>query len=160
GLSSPVLYAPHINKRGAIPRAQAIAMVQAKNPSPHATGGPQACSEWFGQIPDTVDPAYPGYSALTYAPCGYKPAHLRAGYGLSATIRRADDGKGQKIAIVDAFLSPTLLKDAQTYAANNDPDYPLKASQLQTIWAPGQTQDPDTGWYGEQTLDVEAAHAM
>jgi subtilase family serine protease len=161
GLSSPVLYAPHL-KRGAIPHAQAVAMVMAKNPHahPNATAGAPACSEWFGQIADTVDPAYPGYSALTYAPCGYKPAHLRAAYGLSDTIRKGNDGKGQKIAIVDAFLSPTLLKDAQTYAANNDPDYPLKASQLQTMWAPGQTQDPDTGWYGEQTLDVEAAHAM
>ncbi|HEX9105476.1 MAG TPA: S53 family peptidase, partial [Polyangia bacterium] len=121
---------------------------------------PSTCSEWYGQIPDTTDPAYGSYAPLSYAPCGYKPAHVRAAYGFSDIVRRGTDGTGQKIAIVDAYLSPTLLTDAQTYAANNDPDYPMKASQLVTLWGPGQPQTPDTGWYGEQTLDVEAAHAM
>ncbi len=160
GLSSPVLYAPHAYKRGAIARQQAIAMVQAKNPHPYASNGPQSCSEWFGQIKDTADPTYPGYAPLSYAPCGYKPGQIRSAYGFTNIVRRGNDGHGQSIAIVDAFLSPTLLTDAQTYAANNDPDYPLDAKQLVTLWAPGTPQTPDTGWYGEQTLDVEAAHAI
>jgi len=146
--------------RGMLRRAAAKAIVQAKNPHPYASNGPNVCSEWYGQVPDTTDPAYPGYAALSYAPCGYFPGKIRQGYGFSDIIRQGNDGKGQKIAIVDAFLSPTLLLDAQTYAANNDPDYPMKASQLKTVWGPGQPQTPDTGWYGEQTLDVEAAHAM
>ncbi len=163
GLEQPMLYEPKA-VRGALPRAKAAAMVAAKNPhrsgNPNDSTGGGTCSEWYGQVADTTDPAYPGYGPLTYAPCGYKPGHIREGYGFTEIIRKGNDGTGQKIAIVDAFLSPTLLTDAQTYAANNDPDYPFKASQLVTLWGPGQTQTPDTGWYAEQTLDVEAAHAM
>ena len=164
GLVQPALFVPRSVAHGAIARASAVAEVAAKNPhksaNPSASSGGTVCSEWYGQVPDTQDPPYPGYGPLTYAPCGYKPGHIREGYGFTDIVRRGNDGKGQKIAIVDAFLSPTLLTDAQTYAANNDPDYPMKASQLVTLWGPGQTQTPDTGWYGEQTLDVEAAHAM
>ena len=160
GLTTPTLYAPKGVHRGALPRASAAAMVAAKNPHPYASNGPNSCSEWYGQLPDTTDPEYPGYAPLSYAPCGYKPGNIRAGYGFTDIIRKGTDGSGQSIAIVDAFLSPTLLLDAQTYAANNDTDYPLRASQLVTVWAPGTPQTPDTGWYGEQTLDVEAAHAM
>src|SRR5262249_38130322 len=93
-------------------------------------------------------------------PCGYKPGQIRSAYGFTDIIRKGTDGTKQKIVILDAFLSPTLLTDAQTYAANNDPDYPFKASQLQTVWGPGQPQTPDTGWYGEQTRGVEAAPAL
>jgi len=162
GLVDPTKYAPKAAHLGALKRSSAAAMVAAKNPhaKPSDSTGGGSCSEWYGQVLDTTDPAYPGYAPLSYAPCGYKPGQIRAGYGFTDIIRKGNDGKGQKIAIVDAFLSPTLLTDAQTYAANNDPDYPMAASQLVTLWGPGQTQTPDTGWYGEQTLDVEAAHAM
>jgi subtilase family serine protease len=64
------------------------------------------------------------------------------------------------VAIVDAYLSPTLLQDAQTYAANNDPDYPLDPAQFTATMAPGTAGTPDTSWYIEQNLDVEALHAM
>jgi subtilase family serine protease/predicted small secreted protein len=162
GLVSPTSYAPKSLRKGALARSIARDMVAAKNPHPHPadSAGPNTCSEWYGQIMDTTDPAYPGYASLSYAPCGYKPGKVREGYGFTDIIRRGNDGTGQSIAIVDAFLSPTLLLDAQTYAANNDTDYPMRASQLVTVWAPGTPQTPDTGWYGEQTLDVEAAHAM
>ena len=164
GLIQPTQYTYKAAHIGALTRKSAAAMVAAKNPNKSAnpsdsTGG-GSCSEWYGQVLDTTDPAYPGYGPLSFAPCGYKPGQIRNGYGFTDIIRKGNDGTGQKIAIVDAFLSPTLLKDAQTYAANNDPDYPFASSQLITLWGPGQTQTPDTGWYGEQTLDVEAAHAM
>jgi subtilase family serine protease len=160
GVFQPTMFAPKTAFRGAVTKSAARSGVIAKNPHPRDSAGPDTCSEWFGQIPDTTDPVYPGYAPLTYDPCGYNPGHVRAAYGFTDIIRKGTDGTGQKIVIVDAFLSPTLLSDAQTYAANNDPDYPFKASQLKTVWAPGQMQTPDTGWYGEQTLDVEAAHAM
>jgi subtilase family serine protease len=160
GVYQPTAANPHALNRGMLTRAAARAGVIAKEPHPHAAVGPDTCSEWFGQIADTTDPAYPGYAPLTYDPCGYTPSHIRSAYGFTDIVRKGNDGSGQKIAIVDAWLSPTLLLDAQTYAANNDADYPLKASQLKTVWGPGQMQTPDTGWYGEQTLDVEAAHAM
>jgi subtilase family serine protease len=70
------------------------------------------------------------------------------------------------VAIVDAFGSPTLYADASQYAKRNDPSHPLLASQYSQDVAPptpGQ-EDPSqcdaAGWYGEQSLDVEAVHAM
>jgi subtilase family serine protease len=79
---------------------------------------------------------------------------------MNTVIRKGQDGTGVNVAIVDAFLSPTLLKDAQTYAAQHDPDYPLTDAQFSIHQGPGTPQPPDTGWYGEQSLDVEAVHAM
>jgi len=128
---------------------------------PNAIGGTGQCSEWFCSTPDTVDPPYaPGYPPLTYAPCGYVPSQIREAYGFTSSVRKGNDGTGVSVAVVDAYLSPTLLSDVQTYAAQNDSDYPLAASQLATYWAPGTATLPDPGWYIEQTLDVEAAHAI
>ncbi|HEX4460656.1 MAG TPA: S53 family peptidase [Polyangia bacterium] len=156
GLASPVVFGPHFTGvSGAIDRGTL---------APNADASPvpaDACSEWYGAYPDVTDPAYPGYPALTYAPCGYKPAQLRRAYGFEDAIRAGNDGTGQKIAIVDAYLSPTLFQDAQTYAANNDADYPLTAAQFTAQYGPpGTPIKVSTGWYGEQTLDVEAIHAM
>lgn len=103
-------------------------------------------------------------SGLPYAPCGYTPPQLRGAYGV------ADgglDGSGQTVAIVDAYASPTIFADASEYANRNDPDHSLRQGQFRQLVAPGtfrhpqrgNLQDPQ-GWYGEETLDVEAVHAM
>jgi subtilase family serine protease len=118
------------------------------------------CTEFFGQVGDITDPPYPGYAPLTNEVCGYHPANIRDGYGLADEVRRGNDGRGQSIAIVDPYLSPTLLADAQRYFANNDPSHPLKASQFSERMAPGTPTPVDTSWYGEQSLDVEAVHAI
>lgn len=163
GVSSPAKMGPTTVKRGGMTQKAAIAAIRAKAGDqfhPNDSVPPDTCSEWFGQIPDTEDPPYPGYGPLTYLPCGYRPAHVRAAYGFSKLVQKGKDGHGQSVAIVAAYLSPTLLKDAMIYAANNDPDYPLDPAQFSAQMAPGTPTDPDAGWYGEQTLDVEAVHAM
>ncbi len=66
------------------------------------------------------------------------------------------------VAIIDAYAAPTLLADAQKYASINDPSNPLSSSQFSEVLAPVFTQADQcgpSGWYGEQTLDVEAVHA-
>ena len=130
--------------------------------SPEATTTPRICTEYMGQILDTTDPPFGGgyASPLSYVQCGYKPAQLRALYGLNTMVRKGTDGTGQKIAIVDAWTPPTLVQDAQTYFANEDADYPLDTSQITLLQGPGTAQKPDPGWYGESTLDVEAVHAI
>jgi subtilase family serine protease len=129
---------------------------------PQASSAPSICSEWYGQQLDTTDAPYAaGYpNPLPYAQCGYRPALLRQAYGFDTAVRKGNDGSGQTIAIIDAYESPTLFQDAQTYAANNDPDYPLAATQFTAQMAPGTASPIDKGWYGEQTLDVEAVHSM
>ena len=125
-------------------------------------------SAYWGEKVDTTDPSYgAGYpAALPYAPTGYKPGQLRDGYGLSSLTTRGIDGRGTTVAIVDAFGSPTLYQDAAEYARRNDPSHPLLRSQYSEIVFPAnpELEPPDqcdaAGWYGEQTLDVEAVHAM
>jgi subtilase family serine protease len=120
------------------------------------------CSAYFGartanNLPDPLK------DRLTYAVCGYKPVQLRGAYGLDQTQAVGLDGRGTTVAVVDAYASPTILKDAQTYAHNNDPSHPLRAYQFSQNLPTGYSYVDEcgaSGWYGEETLDVEAVHAM
>jgi subtilase family serine protease len=126
------------------------------------------CTTYYGEITDSVDPVYPGGpDPLSYIGCGYVPSQVRAGYGFDTTLNQGIDGTGQTVAILDAFASPTLLADAQQYFKNNDPSHPLKSSQWTEYTGPGTPPPPSCettqdaqGWYGEQSLDVEAVHAV
>ena len=120
------------------------------------------CSAYWGahtanNFPDPLkDP-------LSYALCGYKPAQVRGAYGLDQTQAVGVDGRGVTVAIVDAYASPYILSDAQTYANNNDPSHPLRSYQFSQNLPAGYTDIDDcgaSGWYGEETLDVEAVHSM
>jgi subtilase family serine protease len=119
------------------------------------------CSTYWAAHPATGFPD-PLKDALYYAPCGYKPAQLRGAYGLDQTQAVGIDGRGTTVAIVDAYASPFILSDAQTYAANNDPSHPFRSYQLSqnlpTTFTETDACDA-SGWYGEETLDVEAVHA-
>ena len=100
-----------------------------------------------------------GYpSPAPWAVCGYTPPQFRSAYHLTG----AADGTGVTVAIVDAYLSPTLLSDGQTYAQRHDPTHPLSGSQFAINQPAGYNQQDlcgASGWFGEQTLDVEAVHS-
>jgi subtilase family serine protease len=143
--------------------------------SPRDPGAPgfrnsQPCGAFFGEKLDTTDPAYGGGfpNPLPYAPCGYKPGQLRAAYGIADTVDGGTTGKSATVAIVDAFASPTIFQDASTYASINDPSHPLSPGQFSQAIMPTNHKEQglngkkcdQLGWYGEETLDVEAVHAM
>ena len=98
------------------------------------------------------------------------PLRLQAGpaarrvRGWTRTWRRAIDGRGTTVAVVDAYASPYILQDAKQFAAVNDPSHPFRTSQLTPEPADDATRSTDEcdagGWYGEETLDVEAVHTM
>ncbi|WP_435847163.1 S53 family peptidase [Streptomyces hygroscopicus] len=93
-----------------------------------------------------------------YAVKGYTGKQLRAAYG----ARSRHTGKGVTVAITDAFASPTIAADAARYARRNgDPAY-RKGQLTQVLPADYRyTEECDAGgWYGEETLDVEAVHAV
>ncbi|MEU0839223.1 S53 family peptidase [Streptomyces sp. NPDC005962] len=93
-----------------------------------------------------------------YAVKGYTGKQLRAAYG----AKSRDTGKGVTVAITDAYASPTIAADAARYARDNgDPGY-RKGQLTQVLPAEYQhTEECDaSGWYGEETLDVEAVHAL
>ena len=120
------------------------------------------CSAYFGQ---KAASAFPQVLAdpLTYAPCGYKPGQLRGAYGIDASLTAGYDGRGTTVAVVDAYASPTIFADAQTYAKRNDPQHPVRSYQFGQSLPTTYSSVSDcnaSGWYGEETLDVEATHAM
>jgi subtilase family serine protease len=134
------------------------------------------CSAYYGQKPATTLPPFGGGfpDPLPYAVCGYKPAQLQGAYNLTSAIANGLDGSGVTVAITDAYVSPTLYSDAVEYAKRNQGTTSPwhHGSYASQQWRPGQfkqmIQRPFTkteeceasGWSGEQTLDVEAVHAM
>ena len=96
-----------------------------------------------------------------YVVQGYTGKQLRSAYGATPT---GLTGKGVRVAIVDAYDSPTIAADAKQYAAAHG-DASYGAGQFNQVDAPAWTHTADddcgaSGWYGEQTLDVEAVHAI
>jgi subtilase family serine protease len=132
-------------------------------PPPGARYGVQPCSAYYGQKTATDKPSAYG-KKQPYAVCGYVPQQYQSAYGESALLRSGVSGKGVTVAITDAYAAPTILADAQKYnQVHNQPQFaPGQFSQI-TPAADGYGDeslcDPQ-GWYGEETLDVEAVHAM
>jgi subtilase family serine protease len=120
------------------------------------------CSAYYGEQTTTAPEAY-GRTTFPVATCGYTPQQIQGAYGLKDLIKRGVDGTGQTVAIIDAFASPTIFDDVNTYSQRHDLPL-LTHSQFTQVTAPGTAHHPNnnrmdpSGWYGEQTLDVEAVH--
>ena len=145
-----------------VPASSSAAQPDASGPIPQPPGFRVAppCGNYYGQKLDTTLPPFGmGYPANPpWAVCGYTPPQMRSAYSLNG----ATDGTGVTVAIVDAYASPTLLSDAQTYARRNDPTHPMNGSQFSQMTANtfNKVNACDaSGWFGEQSLDVEAVHA-
>jgi subtilase family serine protease len=133
-------------------------------PQPEGFRNGTPCSSAYAEKLDTIDPAFgAGYPfPLPYAPCGYVPPQLQSAYGLSGPISEGIDGRGVRVAIVDAFVSPTLFADAQQYSRVNQSSQVLRPGQFSELLSRSFNHTEvceASGWFGEQTLDVEAVHA-
>jgi subtilase family serine protease len=139
----------------------------------HAIAGPAApagfvnappCSAWWGERLATELP--PAYGTVPpYVPCGYSAVQLRTVYGLADAERDGLDGRGQTVAVTDAYASPTIRADVDRYSRSRGlvplgrdqlteiPARPLTSPQAGTHCDPG-------GWYAEESLDVEAVHLL
>jgi subtilase family serine protease len=137
----------------------------APAPPPAGFLNARPCSQYYGQVAasfksnfKTPLPKFHG-KTLSYAVCGYAPVQFRIAYGVSSTNL---SGAGATIGIVDAYAAPTILKDANTYA-NHRGDNTFAAGQFaqsNSSAINSQKVCDASGWYGEETLDVEAAHGM
>jgi len=137
-------------------------------PPPAGFRNPQPCSAYYGQKLATTEadgvtplPQFKGHT-LPYTICGYTPPQFRGAYHLSPATA---DGSGVTVAIVDAYAAPTIVEDANTYVDRHDPTSPhlvTGSNFFQTT--PSQFTRGElcggNGWYGEETLDVEAVHGM
>jgi subtilase family serine protease len=99
-------------------------------------------------------------SSTPWAITGATPDQIKGAYGISGY-----DGSGQTVAIIDAYASPTILQDVNQWSLNRGLPT-MTPGQLVQVVPPGvynrpqnPRQDPQ-GWYGEETLDVEAVHGM
>jgi subtilase family serine protease len=115
-------------------------------------------SAFYGQrIADDEPTAYGHH--WPWAVTGYTPKQVRGAYGVDSS---GMTGKGQTVAIVDAFASPTMASDAQRYAnVTGDPKV-AKGQYKQYLPSTFDLTDAcdAAGWYGEETLDVESVHGM
>ena len=130
----------------------------------YANSGP--FSPYFGATPATgLPPAYG--RTQPYVVKGFDGTQLRRAYGADGT---GLTGKGVTVAVVDAYDSPTLGSDVATYAAAHG-DAPYRQGQLTrvdpAVWTDTVAPSPAfpggcgaAGWYGEQSLDVEAVHGV
>lgn len=140
----------------------AAAGTDAAQPPGYRT--PQPCGTYFGQQTDSVQPPYgDGYPyPAPYAVCGYTPSQLRSAYDLPDQVAGGADGTGETVAVIDSYVSPTLGADAAQYASVEDPGHPYAPGQFSELLPAKFDQRKlcgATGWYGEQTLDVESVHA-
>ncbi|MFI7136885.1 protease pro-enzyme activation domain-containing protein [Streptomyces massasporeus] len=113
-------------------------------------------SSYYGSKTASTLPSAYG-KKIPYAVKGYTGKQLRAAYGAGTRT-----GKGVRVAITDAYASPTIAYDAGTYAKRNG-DAAWKTGQLHQSLPATYTNTEDcgaSGWYGEETLDVEAVHAV
>ena len=134
------------------------------------------CSSYYGQQQARALPKF-NHATLPFAVCGYVPSQLRGAYGIGGNgdngregANRSGggdqtDGSNQTVAITDAFDAATLLSDANTYARLHG-DRAFSNRQFGDRSVPDSTVGTrvddcgGNGWYGEQTLDVEAVHGM
>jgi subtilase family serine protease len=94
-------------------------------------------------------------------PSGYTPAQITSAYGLngitftsSSGTKVAGDGSGQTIAVIDLYSDPNIQASLDAF----DAQYNLPSVTLNVINLAGS--QTDTGWAGEESLDVEWAHVM
>ncbi|HEY1330401.1 MAG TPA: S53 family peptidase [Actinomycetota bacterium] len=141
-------------------------MVKPALAPPAGFANARPCSRYYGQVAAKYEADFttrlPGFDGKIrkYAVCGYTPPQFRGAYGVDDS---GFTGQGATVAITDSYAAPTIGGDAARYAQLvGDP-----------VFGPGQftTSPPDgafrffgkcggNGWYGEETLDVEAVHAM
>jgi len=92
---------------------------------------------------------------------GYTPQQIRGAYNVSNS---GMTGRGQTVAIVDAYASPTMLSDANEFSQVTGNRGFRPGQYQQYVPSTFSYTSPDecdaAGWYGEETLDVESVHDM
>ena len=155
----------------------AVAMVSAASVSAASGSASHMSVDPIVSPAGAFDPAYGLFTCqvdnLSPATTCYDPFQMRTAYGIAPLIANGSDGKGKTIVIVDAFQSPNIVQQLNTYdsfyglpSLNGLGGAPNPSLGTFTQVAPdGLTPfvvgDPDmTGWAEEISLDVLWAHAI
>jgi subtilase family serine protease len=135
--------------------------------SPAAFVNAPPCSSYWAEKTATGTPgAYADPDPRPYAPCGYTPSQLQGAYGTNEAQANGLDGHGQTVGIIDAYASQTIQDDVKTWSSKHGLP-PVDLTDDSDAIAANFPQDPSgasfldpEGWAGEETLDIEAVHAM
>jgi subtilase family serine protease len=148
--------------------AAAPAAVAAVAPVPFATGHIVAAGH-MAQPPTTAQ------CETDFGIACYQPFQLQRAYDLAPLFSRGIEGQGETIVIVDAFGSPSIASDLQTFDSQEGlpnppsfrvitPEGPITTnpSNCTSVYSP---TGPDLcsdyyGWTDETSLDVEWSHVM
>ena len=90
----------------------------------------------------------------------YQPAQIQNAYNITPLLNSGTNGAGRTIVIVDAFGSPTIASDLQTFDATMGLPNP-SFTQIEPAGSPPPFDVNDANqfsWAVETTLDVEWAH--
>jgi subtilase family serine protease len=162
---SRLLTRPDLIGQGETPSTTTPATAQTFSATPKADATPVVnapCSTYWGENTATVPEAY-GKTTYPTNICGYVPSQLRNAYSLSSMQRQGIDGRGQKVAIIDAYASPSIVSDVNQYSVQNGEPTLARGQYSQIV--PKKFYDQElcaepSGWQGEQTLDVQSVHAI
>lgn len=146
---------------GGLDASQTLVRPKASPPSPIAPALP--CNDNSLDVKVHISPDANQYGdTIPSNYCGLTPQQVRTAYGLPADWHdSAATGKGVTVGITDAFASPTEPADANRFAA----DHGLPPVDFTQYVVPGTFHYPENhldaqGWYGEETLDIDAVHAI
>lgn len=92
----------------------------------------------------------------------YSPQEERNAYSLTSLINDGFTGKGQTIAIIDSYGSPTAWQDLQKfdkgYGLPDPPSFKQLAPLGSVAFNPNNSDQ--VGWAEETSLDIQWSHAM
>ncbi|MFF0788111.1 putative Ig domain-containing protein [Streptomyces spiralis] len=98
-------------------------------------------------------------AALAAAPSGLSPANLHSAYNLPTT-----GGSGLTVAVVDAYNDPNAESDLATYRSTYGLSPCTKANgcfkQVSQTGSTTSLPSNDTGWAGEEALDIDMVSAV
>jgi subtilase family serine protease len=150
--------APHAAKAANTPTPGNGKLISQPGQPPYI--GISPCATYYGQSSPTGLPAAYGKTAPNPV-CGYLPNQIRDAYQVNQT---GLSGKGQTVAVVDWYQSPTLAPDVAEFDKENGVT-PFRPGQFTTISNPAQWNSMDVCGpvaddTPEQSLDVESVHTM
>jgi subtilase family serine protease len=135
----------------------ALALAVSVHPAPNIGGH---------VIADMLTPPTTATCLATRGISCYQPFQMQRAYNLAPLFAHRIDGRGRTIVIVDAFGSPTIAADLQTFDQTFGLPDPPSLRVIQPAGAvPAFPADPfgvsdRLSWAGETTLDVEWAHVI
>ena len=128
-----------------------LALLACALPVGAADWGRDPIQDSHGRPPAWIHQRAPTTPVAT--PTGYIPAQIRHAYGFD---QLSVQGAGQKIALIEAYGSPTLQNDLNTFCKT----FGLPLTTVQIVYPRGRPVFSNSGWALETSFDVEWAHAI